>query len=123
MRLLLTHAYFLHEDPKEKAIMRPYPPLGILYVAAYLEEQGFANQVFDTTFSSKEAFRAYLLEHRPQRIAFYVNLMTKLNVLESIRFIREEESLRSTTVILGGPDVRYNADHLLEYGADFLVVG
>jgi hypothetical protein len=29
-KVLFTHGYFLEEDLKEKAIMRPYPPLGIL---------------------------------------------------------------------------------------------
>jgi hypothetical protein len=27
--LLLTHGYFLYEDPKELQIMKPYAPLGI----------------------------------------------------------------------------------------------
>ena len=44
MKIVLTHGYFLEEDPKEKLIMRPYPPLGILYISAYLEENGFPNQ-------------------------------------------------------------------------------
>ena len=30
MDLLLTHAYYLEGDAVEKAIMRPYPPLGLL---------------------------------------------------------------------------------------------
>ena len=30
MDVLLTHGYFLHEDPKELQIMKPYAPLGLL---------------------------------------------------------------------------------------------
>ena len=41
MRLLLTHGFFLSEDPKEQQILRPYPPLGILYISAYLRSRGF----------------------------------------------------------------------------------
>ena len=41
MRLLLTHGFFLSEDPKEQQVMRPYPPLGILYLSAYLRSRGF----------------------------------------------------------------------------------
>ena len=52
MRVLLTHGYFLAEDAKEQAIMRPYVPLGILYISAYLEQNGYDNEVFDSTFSS-----------------------------------------------------------------------
>ena len=43
---------FLEEDEKEKAIMKPYVPLGILYISAYLEKHGYENDVFDSTFST-----------------------------------------------------------------------
>ena len=52
MKILLTHGYFLAEDEKEKAIMRPYVPLGILYISAWLEQHGYNNEVFDSTFST-----------------------------------------------------------------------
>ena len=44
-KVLFTHGYFLEEDPKEKSIMRSYPPLGILYLSAYLESNGIENNV------------------------------------------------------------------------------
>jgi hypothetical protein len=49
--ILLTHGYFLGEDEKERQIMRPYPTLGLLYLAAYLRRAGFGVEVFDTTFA------------------------------------------------------------------------
>ncbi|MEZ4848829.1 MAG: radical SAM protein [Bacteroidia bacterium] len=123
MKILLTHGYFLLEDPKEREIMRPYPPLGILFVSAFLEENGYDNTIFDTTFSSTEAQRAYLCEHRPDCLMIYVNLMTRVNVLRLISFVKNEPSLSHTKIILGGPEVRYNAEDLLDHGADFLVIG
>jgi len=39
MDILLTHGYFLYEDPKELQIMKPYPPLGILYICAQEEKR------------------------------------------------------------------------------------
>ena len=119
--VLLTHAYFLEDDAKEQQIMRPYPPLGILYISAYLESKGVANEVYDTTFSSKKNFIKYLLDHRPSVIGIYTNLMTKINVLESIVFIKK--NLPQATIILGGPDVRYNAENYLHHGADTIVMG
>src|SRR6187455_356305 len=121
MDILLTHCYFLEDDEKEQQIMRPYPPLGILYISGYLEDQGIQNEVYDTTFSSKKAFRTYLLTYKPKLIGIYVNLMTKLNVLETIRFVKEH--LTETTIILGGPEVRYSAENFLRYGADYIVIG
>ena len=38
--LLLTHGYFLWEDEKEREIMKPYTPLGLLYISAYLKRAG-----------------------------------------------------------------------------------
>ena len=123
MHLLFTHGYFLHEDPKEQAIMKPYPPLGLLYLSAWLEKHGVENEVFDTTFSTKTALQQYLLEHRPRIVALYVNLMTKLNVVEIVRFIRAQQALQHTLIVLGGPDVTHNAQGYLETGADLVVIG
>lgn len=123
MKILLTHGYFLQEDAKEQLIMRPYPPLGLLYISAYLEEQGFDNEVFDSTFNSLDALKSRLLSDPPQLIGIYTNLMTKLNVLKLIGFIRSESSLRSTRIILGGPEVRNHKEKFLEYGADVIVFG
>jgi len=121
MSVLLTHAYFLADDEKEQQIMRPYAPLGILYISAYLEQHGIANEVFDTTFSTKDIFRQYLLEHKPAIIGIYTNLMTKLNVIEALQFINA--NLPETSIVLGGPDVKYNAENYLKEGADFIVMG
>jgi radical SAM superfamily enzyme YgiQ (UPF0313 family) len=123
VKVLLTHGYFLHEDSAEQKIMKPYPPLGILYISSYLEKQGIENEIFDTTFSSKDELNKYLLQYRPDYIGIYVNLMTKLNVLEIIKFVKSQKELSQTKIILGGPDVRYNAENFLIHGADYLVIG
>jgi len=54
MDILLTHGYFLYEDPKELQIMKPYPPLGILYICSHLRKRGVNAEVFDSTFSSRQ---------------------------------------------------------------------
>lgn len=121
MNLLLTHAYFLSEDMKEQKIMRPYPPLGILYISAWLEQKNISHHVFDTTFSNKKEFQDYILLHKPRMIGLYANLMTKLNVIETIRFLKQH--LPQTTIVLGGPEVRYSVENFLQHGADYIVIG
>jgi radical SAM superfamily enzyme YgiQ (UPF0313 family) len=123
MKTLLTHGYFLDEDAKERRLMRPYPPLGILYLAAYLEKRGLSAEVFDSTFSSRAALERHLVASRPDVVGIYTNLMTKLNVLRLVRFIRAEPALRETRIVLGGPEVTHHADKFLEHGADVIVVG
>lgn len=121
--ILLTHGYFLNEDPKELQIMKPYVPLGILYISAYLEEKNIANNVFDSTFSSFEKLKEELLSTKPPLVAMYTNLMTKLNVLKIISFIKSTPELKDTKVILGGPEIRYYCQDYLTYGADMVVIG
>jgi len=123
MKILFTHGYFISEDPKELQIMRPYVPLGILYISAFLEKHGFENEVFDSTFSTLDKLKEKILEESPDAIAIYTNLMTKLNVLKIIKFIRSESTLNKTKIILGGPEVRNYAENFLNYGADFIIIG
>lgn len=123
MNTLLTHGYFLREDPKEQLIMKPYPPLGLLCLSAWLDKHGVENEVFDTTFSSKEDLHQYLLEHRPRILALYTNLMTKINVIGIMRFVRSRVELRHCLIVLGGPDVTHNLEGYLAAGADLIAIG
>jgi len=123
MKIVFTHGYFLYEDPKELEIMRPYPPLGILYISAWLEKYNFPNEIFDSTFSSFEEQKQYLLNEKPEVVAIYCNLMTKVNVVRLIKFINTTNTLKHTKIVLGGPDVRYNLEDYLSQGADFAIIG
>lgn len=123
MKIILTHSYFLENDPNEMVIMKPYPPLGILSISAYLHERGMKNELYDTTFSTKSKQRDYLLAQVPDVLGIYANLMTKVNVIELIKFIHKEYALRNTKIIIGGPDVRYNIESYLGAGADICVIG
>lgn len=121
--ILLSHGYFLEDDPKEKEIMKPYVPLGILYISAYLESRDIKHKVLDSTFTSFEKYKIYLLEEQPKFIGLYTNLMTKISVLNIIHFIKSEPGLKSCKIVLGGPEIRHNAENYLRHGADLLVVG
>jgi radical SAM superfamily enzyme YgiQ (UPF0313 family) len=121
MKVLLTHGYFISEDEKEQKIMRPYPPLGLLYISAYLNSQKIENEVFDTTFSSMLKLDEFIKNDQPDILAIYTNLMTKLNVLKIIK--RVKSFAPKCKIVLGGPDVTYNTTNYLENGADFIVIG
>jgi len=78
--ILLTHGYFLFEDEKEIQIMRPYPPLGLLYISAFLRREGFDVEVFDSTFSQRHELFDRLAKGGGV-IGLYTNLMTRKPVL------------------------------------------
>lgn len=119
MDILLAHGYFLYEDPHELKIMKPYPPLGILFISAYLKKQGFAVEIFDSTFSSLDSFKAKIAQQRPPVVGIYTNMMTKRNVLEMTRCCKAHGAI----VILGGPEPPYYAADYLHAGADIIVKG
>lgn len=122
MSILFTHAYYLSDDPKEQKIMKPYPPLGLLYVSGYLKSKSIANDVFDTTFSSQQEQLEFVAEKNPKIICIYTNLMTKVEVIKLIKILKTEQ-YNFPKIVLGGPDVTYNVENYLNAGADFLVIG
>jgi anaerobic magnesium-protoporphyrin IX monomethyl ester cyclase len=117
--LLLTHGYFLYEDPKELQIMKPYAPLGILYLCSHLRKQGFDIDVFDTTFSNRETLFQHLRTETPSVVGIYANLMTRGNVVEILKVAREA----GWKTVVGGPEPGAYALEYLEAGADFVVFG
>ncbi|MCY7411010.1 MAG: B12-binding domain-containing radical SAM protein, partial [Chitinophagales bacterium] len=121
LKILFTHAYFLEEDVNEQKILKPYVPLGILSISAYLQEHGFENEVYDSTFSSFQKLAEHLFETKPNVIGIYTNLMTKLNVIKLLHFIKQ--NIPTTKIILGGPEVTHHAEKFLKQGADVIVIG
>ncbi|GAB4581775.1 MAG: radical SAM protein [Anaerolineales bacterium] len=119
MDLLLTHGYFLYADPHELQVMKPYPPLGILYISSHLKAKGFDVKIFDTTFSSKDEFRAYIKRERPSLVGLYCNLMTRHNVVEMAQFCKDN----GATVIVGGPEPVNYPEEYLNRGADIVISG
>src|SRR6202789_223434 len=117
--MLLTHGYFLFEDPKERQIMKPYAPLGILYLCSHLRNRGFDVDVFDTTFSSREELFKYLRFEKPSVLGIYANLMTRGNVVEILSVAKEA----GWTPVVGGPEPGAYSLEYLQAGAQFVVAG
>ncbi len=117
--LLLTHGYFLHEDPKELQIMKPYAPLGILYLTSYLRSKGFCVEVFDSTFSSLREVFKLLSSMPPAVLGVYATLMTRRTVVEILRVAKEA----GWQTIVGGPEPAAYISEYLKAGADVVVVG
>lgn len=119
MDILLTHGYFLYEDPKELQIMKPYPPLGILYICSHLRKKGLKAEVFDSTFSSRQQLWDVLRQGTPSVLGIYANLMTRSNVVEILRVAKES----GWRTLVGGPEPSSYVDEYLAAGADVIVIG
>ena len=75
-KILFSHSYFLRFDPKQWSIGQPYAPLGTLYAASLMRQNGYQVSLFDTMFAHQpEEVIAALEKLRPD---FFVILFWQL---------------------------------------------
>ena len=117
--LLLTHGYFLAEDEKERQIMKPYPPLGLLYLSAFLKTRGFSVEIFDSTFGERQQLVDRFASAPGGTVGIYTTLMTRRSIIEIVRAAK----LHRWTVILGGPESANYSTEYLGVGANVVVIG
>lgn len=117
--ILLTHGYFLYEDEKERQIMKPYPPLGLLYLSAYLKRANFDVALYDSTLGSRTELFARLEREAGGVLGLYTNLMTRPVVVEIVAHAQAY----GWTIIVGGPEAGNYPVEYLRHGADVVVVG
>ena len=110
--------------------MQPYPPLGTLYAATALREQGISVAVFDSMLQDPvSAFPETLKQHQPKVLAIYeddFNFLSKMCLTrmrelawQLARAAREAGAI----VIAHGSDATDHAKAYLDHGADFVLVG
>src|SRR5438477_1557023 len=115
--ILLGHAYFLKYDVIERRVMKPYPPLGILYLSAFLKRSGFSVEVFDSTFRDFTDFEGTVRGVKPRIVGLYANIITRDNVL---RLAQMAKANGVEFVIAGGPDASEWCDKYFANGVDII---
>jgi anaerobic magnesium-protoporphyrin IX monomethyl ester cyclase len=129
-QILLGQSYFLRFDPKLWEAMQPYPPLGTLYAASYLRQNGYELAFFDAMLAESEGeWEAALDLHQPQFAILYednFNYLSKMCLLRmreaALRMI-EMAKARGCTTILCGADATDHAEIYLARGVDFVLLG
>ena len=99
--------------------MKPYVPLGILYLCSHLRQKGFRVEVFDSTFSTYQDLLFALERTPPSVLGIYANLMTRANV---VRILKAAKKAGWRTVV-GGPEPGSYINEYLQAGADVVVIG
>ena len=99
--------------------MKPYPPLGILYICSHLKSKGLNATVFDSTFSSRKELFDLLQSGPPSILGVYANLMTRSNVVDILRVAKEA----GWQTLVGGPEPGAYVNEYLAAGADVVVIG
>jgi anaerobic magnesium-protoporphyrin IX monomethyl ester cyclase len=128
--LLFGQSYFLKFDPKLYAAMQPYPPLGTMYAASLMREQGYDVALFDAMLADSEKEWADALDQHQPDIAIiyednfnYLSKMCLLNMREAALTMIEMAKARGCTTIVCGSDATDHAEAYLHAGADFVILG
>ena len=129
-RILFSHSYFMRFDPKQWSTGQPYAPIGTLYAAALMREQGHEVSFMDTMFAyGPEEVILSLKKHQPDYFVIYddgFNYLTKMCLtnmreaaFEMIKFARQ----KGCTVIVCSSDATDHFEKYLEEGAHFIILG
>lgn len=129
-KVLLTHSYFLRFDPKQWKMQQAYPPLGTLYAAAKLREQGYEVKVFDPMFEkSPEAILPVMDSFEPNILVIYddgFNYLTKMcltNMREAAFKMISYANLHKVVSIVSSSDSTDHTQDYLDHGANFIIRG
>ena len=128
--ILFTHSYFLRFDPKQWQTGQPYPPLGTLYAAALLRENGYRVSLFDTMFAyTPTEVIPMLANDTPDFFVVYddgFNYLTKMcltNMREAAFKMCRLAKAKGCTVIVSSSDSTDRYREYLDEGADFVLIG
>jgi len=128
-KVVVTHSYFLRFDGKQWKGGRPYPPLGTLYAAAMLQQQGYQVSFVDTMFYSDPAQIKAALEQRPSTFIIYddgFNYLTKMcltNMQQAAFTMIGLAKEKGAKVIVCSSDATDHYKKYLQAGADFVLLG
>jgi anaerobic magnesium-protoporphyrin IX monomethyl ester cyclase len=129
-RLLFSHSYFLRFDPKQWSIGQPYAPLGTMYAAALMRDNGNEVLLFDTMFARHPAeIIPSLKKFDPDLFIIYddgFNYLTKMcltNMREAAFKMMRFAKAHGCKVIVSSSDSTDHFEMYLNEGADFILLG
>lgn len=129
-KIVFTHSYFLKFDPKQLKTGQPYAPLGTLYAAAVMRENGYEVLLHDVQFTDgPEEVSSVLNEKHPDFFVIYddgFNYLTKMCLTNMRHAAFKMISLakkEGCTVIVSSSDSTDHYEQYLDAGADFVLLG
>ncbi|HTN16395.1 MAG TPA: cobalamin-dependent protein, partial [Chitinophagaceae bacterium] len=130
MRVLFSHSYFLHFDPKQWEQMQPYAPLGTIYAAALLRDHGYDVSLHDVMFASGPESVAIALEtFRPDVFVLYddgFNYLTKMcltNMREAAWTMAKMAKAKGCMTIVSSSDATDRYTDYIQNGLDYVLLG
>ena len=128
--IVFSHSYYYKFDVKQWKNQTPYPPLGTLYAASYLRENGYNVGVFDANLlDDPTTIQPYLEQQQPNIFVLYddgFNYLTKMCLTTmreaAFKMIEIAKNL-DCKVIVCSSDSTDHYEKYLAAGADFVIQG
>lgn len=119
--VLLVNPYVLSRHEPRRASYRPYPPLGLMYIAAVLREAGYSVEIYDATFlDHPDRIRERLKSGpRPRVVGVFAMNSFRDDAVSMINRFKEAGLM----VWAGGPDPSIYDGEYLSAGADVVIRG
>src|SRR5678815_1167463 len=129
-KILFSHSYFLRFDPKQWETGLPYAPLGTLYAASLMRQEGYDVTLHDVMFAeSHEEIIPAIEKFQPDYLVLYddgFNYLTKMcltNMREAAFKMCKLAKERGCQVVVCSSDATDNYEKYLDHGAGFIVTG
>lgn len=129
-RILFSHSYFLRFDPKQWKMEQPYPPLGTLYAASLMRENGYEVRLFDTMFAAHaNDILPSIEEYKPDYFVIYddgFNYLTKMcltNMRNAAFAMIKLAKAHGCIVMVSSSDSTDRHEDYLNEGADYVLLG
>ncbi|MCT4580632.1 MAG: B12-binding domain-containing radical SAM protein [Flavobacteriales bacterium] len=129
-KVLLSHSYYYQLDPKQWNTGMPYPPLGTIFAASYLRENGFEVSLFDVCLKTgPEAIETIIQKEQPEYFVLYddgFNYLTKMcltNMREAAFKMLQIAKKYQCKVIVSSSDSTDHFQQYIENGADVVLLG
>jgi len=117
----LVFPYMLSDDPTQKEARSPFPPLGLMYVAAALRRAEFTVKILDCTFMTSIAEAIEVVRNTEAR---YVGIHSMITLTRNAVALAEAAKSNGKIVIYGGPDPSTAPEKYLRKGfGDYVVIG
>ena len=129
-KLLFTHSYFYRFDLKQWENKTPYPPLGTIWAASYLRENGYEVSLFDTNLKEGVSELDNILEKEGSEILViyddgfnYLTKMCLTNMREAAFEMIQKAKKKGLKVFVSSSDSTDHYEKYLEKGADAVFIG
>ena len=128
--IVFSHSYYYKFDAKQWKNQTPFPPLGTIYAAAYLRENGYTVDLFDANLlEDPKTVKPFLEKQQPRIFALYddgFNYLTKMcltKMREAAFTMIKIAKTQGCKVIVCSSDATDHYEKYLDAGADFIIQG